>query len=257
MISRRLAVPLSLLLAAAAGVSAVVYAQLESGDRGILPVDSSGTLEITGIHVDVGGPRRAVGALCRLAHGAAPGLPRAVGEDAQCADHAGAEPAGRDARPDRQLDQRRAGADRARTATSPISACCSTAPARRRSSASRAARSSARRRCCSFRCSSPAAPRPASSFAMRGSGHGRSSAPRPARSIMSGSAASAPIRCWSTRPRRSGPAAAGGATCSISTAHRTCSSPRSSCSGSIRAGRRERGSLPCTGRTVRSSAASR
>ena len=56
MISRRLAVPLSLLLAAAAGVSAVVYAQLESGDRGILPVDSTGTLEITGIHVDVGGP---------------------------------------------------------------------------------------------------------------------------------------------------------------------------------------------------------
>ena len=33
----------------------IVSAQLESGDRGILPVDSSGTLEITGIHVDVGG----------------------------------------------------------------------------------------------------------------------------------------------------------------------------------------------------------
>ena len=30
------------------GVSAVVYAQLESGDRGILPIDSSGTLEISG-----------------------------------------------------------------------------------------------------------------------------------------------------------------------------------------------------------------
>ena len=34
---------------------AVLYAQLESGERGILPIDSSGTLEITGIHVDVGG----------------------------------------------------------------------------------------------------------------------------------------------------------------------------------------------------------
>ncbi len=34
----------------------MVYAQLESADRGILPIDSSGTLEITGIHVDVGGP---------------------------------------------------------------------------------------------------------------------------------------------------------------------------------------------------------
>ena len=48
---------LSLLFALAlAGVSAVVYAQLETADRGILPIDSSGTLEITGIHVDVGGP---------------------------------------------------------------------------------------------------------------------------------------------------------------------------------------------------------
>ena len=34
---------------------AALYAQLESGERGILPIDSSGTLEITGIHVDVGG----------------------------------------------------------------------------------------------------------------------------------------------------------------------------------------------------------
>ena len=56
MLRRRLAVPLSLLIAAAAGLSAVVYAQLESGDRGILPIDSTGTLEIGGIHVDVGGP---------------------------------------------------------------------------------------------------------------------------------------------------------------------------------------------------------
>ena len=32
-----------------------VLAQMESGDRGILPVDSSQTLEIGGIHVDVGG----------------------------------------------------------------------------------------------------------------------------------------------------------------------------------------------------------
>ncbi|MEO8617768.1 MAG: heavy-metal-associated domain-containing protein [Sphingomicrobium sp.] len=32
-----------------------VMAQLETGERGILPIDSSGTLEITGIKVDVGG----------------------------------------------------------------------------------------------------------------------------------------------------------------------------------------------------------
>src|SRR6476469_3596984 len=47
---------LSLLLACAlAGISAALYAQLETGDRGILPLDSSGTLDIGGIHVDVGG----------------------------------------------------------------------------------------------------------------------------------------------------------------------------------------------------------
>jgi hypothetical protein len=51
---RRFAVLLIVLLALA-GVSGVLYAQLETADRGILPIDSSGTLEVTGIHVDVGG----------------------------------------------------------------------------------------------------------------------------------------------------------------------------------------------------------
>jgi outer membrane biosynthesis protein TonB len=46
---------ISILLALALGISAAIYAQLETTDRGILPIDSSGTLEITGIHVDVGG----------------------------------------------------------------------------------------------------------------------------------------------------------------------------------------------------------
>jgi len=54
MLRRRFAVLLTLMLAIA-GLSGVLYAQLESGDRGILPIDSSGTLEVTGIHVDVGG----------------------------------------------------------------------------------------------------------------------------------------------------------------------------------------------------------
>ena len=45
-----------LLLLALVGIGGVLYAQLESGDRGIAPIDSSGTLEISGIHVDVGGP---------------------------------------------------------------------------------------------------------------------------------------------------------------------------------------------------------
>ena len=42
------------MLVAAAGLTGGLYAQLESGDRGILPLDSSNTLEIGGIHVDVG-----------------------------------------------------------------------------------------------------------------------------------------------------------------------------------------------------------
>ena len=36
-------------------VGGVLFAQMEAGERGILPLDSSGTLEIDGIHVDVGG----------------------------------------------------------------------------------------------------------------------------------------------------------------------------------------------------------
>ncbi|HET9813593.1 MAG TPA: heavy-metal-associated domain-containing protein [Sphingomicrobium sp.] len=55
MLRRRFAVLLTVMLALA-GISGALYAQLETGDRGILPIDSSGTLEITGIHVDVGGP---------------------------------------------------------------------------------------------------------------------------------------------------------------------------------------------------------
>jgi len=53
MFARRFALPIALLLAIA-GIGGALYAQLETGDRGILPLDSSGTLEIGGIHVDVG-----------------------------------------------------------------------------------------------------------------------------------------------------------------------------------------------------------
>ncbi len=52
---RRAFLPALLLFLLAAALSGTLYAQLESGDRGILPIDSSGTLEITGIHVDVRG----------------------------------------------------------------------------------------------------------------------------------------------------------------------------------------------------------
>jgi hypothetical protein len=45
----------ALLLIVALALSGALYAQLESGERGILPLDSSGTLEISGIQVDVGG----------------------------------------------------------------------------------------------------------------------------------------------------------------------------------------------------------
>jgi hypothetical protein len=49
---RRLVLPATLLLAAA-GIGGVLYAQLESTDRGILPLATSDTLAIDGIHVDV------------------------------------------------------------------------------------------------------------------------------------------------------------------------------------------------------------
>jgi hypothetical protein len=52
---RRTLLPALLAMFAVLAASGVLYAQLESGERGILPLDSSGTLEITGIHVDVGG----------------------------------------------------------------------------------------------------------------------------------------------------------------------------------------------------------
>jgi hypothetical protein len=54
MLPRYIAVPL-MLLVALAGIGGVLFAQLETGERGILPLDSSNTLEIGGIHVDVGG----------------------------------------------------------------------------------------------------------------------------------------------------------------------------------------------------------
>jgi hypothetical protein len=53
MLRRPFVLPLLLLLAVL-GISGAVYAQLEGGDRGILPLDTSRTLEIGGIHVDVG-----------------------------------------------------------------------------------------------------------------------------------------------------------------------------------------------------------
>ena len=43
-----------LVLLALLTLSGGLYAQLESGERGIAPLDSSGTFEVTGIHVDVG-----------------------------------------------------------------------------------------------------------------------------------------------------------------------------------------------------------
>ena len=47
--------PLFVAMLAIAGFGGALIAQLESGDRGILPLDSSGVLEVAGIHVDVGG----------------------------------------------------------------------------------------------------------------------------------------------------------------------------------------------------------
>jgi len=50
---RRPAVFLSAAILALAGLGGTLVAQMENGERGILPIDSSGTLEIGGIKVDV------------------------------------------------------------------------------------------------------------------------------------------------------------------------------------------------------------
>ncbi len=55
MLFRRPAALLAAAFLALAGLGGALVAQMESGERGILPIDSSGTLEITGIQVDVGG----------------------------------------------------------------------------------------------------------------------------------------------------------------------------------------------------------
>ena len=195
MFRRRFVAPLLLLLAAA-GLSGVIYAQLESS-RSRDPADRQ--LGNAGNHRHPRRRRRrrrAVGALRRLAHRPAPGIPRAVRQDASRADQPGADAARQHARPDRQLDQRRAGGDRPAAATSPTSASCSTAPARREflgveGGAGAALRADAadpgdgHRRHCDD----------ASSCGPAGNGRGRSSGRRRARSTMSGSAASAPTRC--------------------------------------------------------------
>jgi len=55
MLLRRPAAPLIAAFLLLAGVGGALVAQMESAERGILPIDSSGTLEISGIKVDVGG----------------------------------------------------------------------------------------------------------------------------------------------------------------------------------------------------------
>ena len=47
--------PMLLLLVALLGIAAIVYAQLEGGERGVAPIDSSGSYEVGGINVDVSG----------------------------------------------------------------------------------------------------------------------------------------------------------------------------------------------------------
>ncbi|HET9398527.1 MAG TPA: heavy-metal-associated domain-containing protein [Sphingomicrobium sp.] len=55
MLLRRPAVSLIAAFLCLAGLGGALVAQMESAERGILPIDSTGTLEITGINVDVGG----------------------------------------------------------------------------------------------------------------------------------------------------------------------------------------------------------
>lgn len=54
-LANRIYQPLPLLLALLmlAGLAAAVFAQIESGDRGVIPIDTSGSLEVPGVTVDV------------------------------------------------------------------------------------------------------------------------------------------------------------------------------------------------------------
>jgi hypothetical protein len=61
MSSRRRTLTATSCLIALLAIGGTLVAQMESGERGILPIDSSGTLEVTGIHVDVGGKDAASG----------------------------------------------------------------------------------------------------------------------------------------------------------------------------------------------------
>jgi len=53
--ARRPSFLLAVIALASLALGGLLYAQMEAGERGILPLDSSGTLEVTGIAVDVAG----------------------------------------------------------------------------------------------------------------------------------------------------------------------------------------------------------
>ena len=254
MLRRRFVVPILMLLAAL-GIGGVAYSQLETGDRGILPLDSSGTLEIGGIHVDVGGndamsaryggwrvaQRQGFRALWAKMHNApisaAPNLPDSTLDDIVTSINVEREQIG----PNRYIADLGILFDRARAAPFlgveggevrrsvpmlliPITVTGGTAT-------SVELKNAWQRAWAQFRTSQSAIDY------VRVSGLGVD-----------------PMLVNAAQTER--PAAAGGATSSTFMAQRTCSSPRSSCSGSIPAGRPRRRSSPATGRTMRWSAAS-
>ena len=235
-----------------------LYAQLETGDRGILPLDSSGTLEIGGIHVDVGGHGRAVARA--MPAGASPSA-RASGRcGRRCTMRRSTRrptcPTGRSTRSSARSTSsaRRSGP----TATSPTSASCSTARAPRRSSASRAARSAFGADAADSGDGHRRAPRPASSCAMRWQ-----------RAWAQFRTSQSPIDYVRVSGMGADPLLVNAAQTDAPGPRLVAQPPRSLRRGrhpgrrspaparSIRAGRRGRGSSRGTARTMRSSAASR
>ena len=140
MLRRSVLIPM--LVATTLGITGAIYAQLETSERGILPLDTSNTLEIGGMHVDVGGA------------------------DAQSARYAGWRVAQRQGfkllwakmhkapvnqapnLPDGTLDQIVSSSRSVPTGISPIWGFCSIVRGQRSSSGSKGARWSDRRRCC-------------------------------------------------------------------------------------------------------------
>ena len=115
-------------LLAVAGAGGALVAQMEAATAASCRSTARGTLEITGIHVDVGAQGRRYRALCRLARRPARRLPAPWAKTNIARSSEAPNLSRFDARRSGQLDHRRERADRAQPLHRRSWACCSTGP---------------------------------------------------------------------------------------------------------------------------------